>query len=195
MAAACVIACAVMPGGESAPPTDPHEAERLLIAAAQQDPRRFAELYERNFERVYAYIVRRVRDRDAAQDLTADVFHQALANLSRFEWRGVPFAAWLFRIAANAIADGANRAARERALPASDEPLSADLEETEERARLFRLVTRLPDDQRQVVAMRFAEQRSIREIAVHLGRSEGAIKQLQLRGLQKLRRWLSQPNA
>src|SRR6187549_1060207 len=81
------------------------ERERLLIEAAQKDPKRFAELYESNFERVYAFIVRRVQDRHEAEDLTSEVFQHALANLSRFEWRGVPFAVWLFRIAANAIAD------------------------------------------------------------------------------------------
>src|SRR2546421_13033851 len=66
------------------------EAERLLIEAAQRDPSRFAELYEDNFERVYAFIARRVRDRDEAEDLTSEVFHQALANRARFEWRGPP---------------------------------------------------------------------------------------------------------
>src|SRR5215467_7817988 len=81
------------------------EQERLLVEAAQKDPRRFAELYEANFERVYAFIVRRVQDRHDAEDLTAEVFHHALANIARFEWRGVPFAVWLYRIAANAIAD------------------------------------------------------------------------------------------
>src|ERR1700676_4071453 len=79
--------------------------ERELIEAAQRDRSRFAELYENNFERVYAYVARRVRDRDEAQDLTADVFHSALANLAKFEWRGAPFSAWLYRIAANAIVD------------------------------------------------------------------------------------------
>src|SRR5437879_3357868 len=75
--------------GESAVqvPANP-AAERLLIEAAQRDPSRFGDLYEYNFERVYAFIARRVGDRDTAEDLTADVFHQALANLSRFEWRG-----------------------------------------------------------------------------------------------------------
>src|SRR6185295_19075563 len=77
--------------------------EQRLVEAAQRDPSHFAELYERHFERVYAYVVRRVRDRDEAEDLTSEVFHQALAHLGRFEWRGLPFAAWLFRIAANAI--------------------------------------------------------------------------------------------
>src|ERR1051326_3039207 len=81
------------------------EHERLLIEAAQKDSGRFAELYQANFERVYAFIVRRVKDRHDAEDLTADVFHHAFENLPRFEWRGVPFAVWLYRIAANAIAD------------------------------------------------------------------------------------------
>src|SRR6266478_2365161 len=75
------------------------EQERLLIEAAQKDPSRFAALYENNFERVYAFVVRRVRDRHEAEDLTAEVFQHALANLLRFEWRGVPFAVWLYRIA------------------------------------------------------------------------------------------------
>lgn len=169
-------------------------AEQLAVEAAQKDPRCFAELYESNFERVYAFIARRVGDRDAAQDLTADVFHRALANLGRFEWRGVPFVAWLLRIAANAIADRAQRAARERDVAVLDDPEPANLEEVEQRARLFRLVDELPADQRRVVVMRFAEQKSIREIAGALGRSEGAVKQLQFRGLQNLRARLGGSN-
>jgi len=173
-----------------ATPTD----ERQLVEAAQRDPSRFAELYEANFERVYAYIVRRVYDRDEAEDLTADVFYQALANLARFEWRGVPFAAWLFRIAANAIADHSQSTARRRHMPAPAEPEQTSLEEAEHRARLFRLVNDLPADQRRVVAMRFAEQKSIREIADEIERSEGAVKQLQFRGLQHLRVRLGESN-
>jgi RNA polymerase sigma-70 factor (ECF subfamily) len=166
--------------------------ERQRIEAAQKDPGRFAELYESNFQVVYSYVARRVRDRDQAQDLTADVFHQALAHLSRFEWRGVPFAAWLLRIAANAIADHYQRAARERELPPSDGPEDPGFEEAVEAARLFRLVERLPADQRRVIVLRFAEQRSIREIARELGRSEGAVKQLQFRGLENLRLRMSE---
>src|SRR6266478_4323064 len=170
------------------------EAERLLLEAAQRDPSRFAELYEDNFERVYAFIARRVRDRDEAEDLTSEVFHQALANLARFEWRGVPFAAWLFRIAANAIVDRSKRAAKERDVPSPDPPPEVGLEEIEQRAHLFRLVERLPPDQHRVIVMRFAEQKRIREIAHELGRTEGAVKQLQLRGLQNLRARLSDRN-
>ena len=79
--------------------------DRLRIEAAQRDPSRFGELYEENFHQVYAYVARRVGDRHEAEDLTADVFREALASIRKFEWRGVPFAAWLLGIAARVIAD------------------------------------------------------------------------------------------
>ena len=151
---------------------------------------RFAELYDRHFERVYAFIARRIHRREDVQDLTADVFHQALAGLGRFEWRGAPFAAWLLRIAANAVIDRGRRLAKEHDNPASDieEIQSHDpVEQLEEQARLFRLVHALPADQRSVILARFVEQRSIREMAVQLGRTEGAVKQLQFRALKNLR--------
>lgn len=84
--------------------TEPVVDERLLIEAAQHDPSRFAELYESNFDRVYAYIARRVKERDVAEDVTSEVFHQALANIRQFEYRGLPFIAWLLGIAANVLA-------------------------------------------------------------------------------------------
>jgi RNA polymerase sigma-70 factor (ECF subfamily) len=163
--------------------------ERRLVEAAQTDPAKFGELYEIHFEKVYAFIAKRVRDRDTAEDLTSDVFHKALANLRKFEWRGAPFAAWLIKIAANAIADQSKRAARETRHP-EEPPESAvepDMDAIEHQALVFRLVDRLPADQRRVIFERFAEQRSIREIAAQWGRSEGAVKQLQFRALQNLR--------
>jgi RNA polymerase sigma-70 factor (ECF subfamily) len=175
-------------------PVAPDGDERLLIEAAQCDPTRFGALYEANVGRVFAYVARRVGDRHEAEDITAEVFHDALRNLHRFEWRGVPFAAWLLRIASNAIVDRAKRLARDRNLPEPHEPPEVSLEEVEHRARIFRLVDTLPPDQRRVIVMRFAEQKKIREIAVELGRSEGAVKQLQLRGLQILRARLSGTN-
>jgi RNA polymerase sigma-70 factor, ECF subfamily len=179
-----------------------YSAERALISAAQRERGRFAELYEANFERVYAYVVRRVRDRDAAQDITADVFHLALKSLPRFEWRGVPFAAWLYRIASNEIADrsksAAKRRAHERVYSFQESDAGSEdgsgIDEAERRGRLFKLVERLPRDQSRVITMRFAEDKSIREIAAALGRSEGSIKQLQFRGLQNLRVRLGDTN-
>ena len=169
--------------------------ERLLIEAAQKDPSRFAELYEQNFHRVYAYVARRVRDRAETQDLTAHVFHQALANLGKFKWKGSPFAAWLYRIAANAIADQAKRKLREsndQVDNLSASSTATDLEKVERSARLFRAVDTLPEDQRRVILMRFADEKSIREIAAELERSEGAVKQLQFRGLENLRNRLNE---
>src|SRR5579862_986723 len=131
--------------------------ERLLIESAKRDPRRFAELYEHNFERVYSYVVGRLRDRSEAQDVTADVFHQALANIEKFEWRGVPFAAWLYRIAANAIVDRAQRAAREESSH-QDAPDEIEVEEVEQRALVLRLVGNFPEDQSKVVGVRFVEE-------------------------------------
>jgi RNA polymerase sigma-70 factor (ECF subfamily) len=161
--------------------------ERILIEAAQQDPSRFAELYEIHFDRVYSFIARRVRDRSEAQDLTSHVFYQAMANLGRFKWRGAPFVTWLFRIASNLIANHYQRLAKNQNVPAPNSRAEADLEEVERQARLFRLVKRLPADQQRVIQMRFAEEKSIREIASELGRSEGAVKQLQFRALENLR--------
>src|SRR5260370_11347872 len=78
--------------------------ERLLIEAAQRDPTRFGDLYDSYFDRVYAYVARRVGDRTETEDLVSDVFHQALANLRRFEWRGAPLLAWAYRLAGHKIA-------------------------------------------------------------------------------------------
>ena len=166
--------------------------ERRLIEAAQSDPSRFAELYESNFHRVYAFVARRVSNRDEAQDVTAEVFHQALRNIGRFQWRGVPFAAWLLRIAANALADRWQRAARGLEVPVDEAEMEneagrTETAEVERRAMLFQLVDRLPADQRLVIMRRFVDQKSIREIAQELGRSEGAVKQLQFRALETLR--------
>jgi len=167
-------------------------SERLLVQAAQKDPARFGELYEDNFERVYAYVARRVRSRDLAEDLTSDVFHKALAALPNFDWRGVPFSAWLLRIAANVIVDQWKRgAAREIVVDPPEMAAEANLEEIGHLARLFRLVDKLPADQQRVIRMRFAEGRSMREIANELGRTEGAVKQLQFRALETLRAHVS----
>src|SRR5262249_55059726 len=184
----------------------------LLIEAAQRDPGRFAELYERNFDRVYAYIAHRVRDRDAAEDLTAEVFHQALVTLGSFEWRGVPFVAWLVGVGANGLSR------RWRGAAAQPKPLGSDvleelgdlgagshagngngnghapegfsaraIEEIEQRATIAKLVATLPDDQKLVITRRFLEHRSTREIAQEMRRTEGAVKQLQFRALESLR--------
>ena len=168
--------------------------ERLLVEAAQADPSKFDALYEQNFERIYFFVVSRVHDRTMAEDLTSEVFHKALANLPGYEWRGTPFAAWLYRIASNAIADQYKRSNREQQTdddtfdpPAPANISAKELDFVERHAFFFRLVEKLPEIQRRVVCERFIEDRSIKEIAERLSKTEGAIKQLQFRAMQSLR--------
>jgi RNA polymerase sigma-70 factor, ECF subfamily len=168
--------------------------ERLLIESAQHDRARFADVYDEYFEIIYAYIARRVQRRSEAEDVTAEVFRKALENLPRFKWTGAPFASWLFRIAGNTIVDRAKRASRETnansdesEAPAKSSP-QMDLESAERSRHLFRLLSELPEDQHRVITLRFAEEKSIREIAEELARSEGAVKQLQFRALENLRK-------
>lgn len=164
------------------------EDERTLVAAAQADPARFEPLYDRYVHRVYGFVSRRVGNRAAAEDITSAVFEQALASLPKFEWRGVPFAAWLIRIAANALTDHWRRTARESGEAPAEMPDAAEMDAIEQRAIVFQLVERLPELQRRVIELRFGEEKSIREIAAALQRSEGAVKQLQLRALENLRK-------
>jgi RNA polymerase sigma-70 factor (ECF subfamily) len=170
-------------------------AERSLIEASQQDPRRFAHLYERYFDRVYAFALARTGERARAEDVTAETFRRALQNLSSFEWRGVPFSAWLFRIAANVAVDmrpAAGEAALDQVPDRASESWEDRFIEVEEHVQLLELVKRLPNDQRQVVVLRFGQEKSIREISQQMHRSEGAIKQLQFRAVQTLRMWVSE---
>jgi len=163
--------------------------ERRLIEAAQRVPARFAELYDQNFDRVYAFFARRVASREQAQDLTSDVFHQALASIGNFKWQGAPFVAWLYGIAANVLSAHWQRLGRDPA-QLEEEWDKGAADEIERRAMLAELVDSLPPDQYRVIIQRFVQQKSIREVAQGLGRSEGAVKQLQLRALENLRQRL-----
>jgi RNA polymerase sigma-70 factor (ECF subfamily) len=162
--------------------------DQALVELAKANPDRFAGLYDRYVDRVYAYVSRRIPDRAATEDITSEVFEKALAKLDQFEWRGTPFIAWLYRIAANAIADRWRKEGGRLTETLSDVPDAGELDDIERRVMLFQLVDRLPNAQQQVIRMRFTEERSIRDIAAALGRSEGAIKQLQLRALEQLRK-------
>jgi RNA polymerase sigma-70 factor (ECF subfamily) len=174
--------------------TDPDE--RLLVEAAQLDLSRFAELYDRHFERVFAFVIRRVRiamrPRSHRERLSPRPGASAVVRVAR---RAVRRLADPHR--RECVVDRARRAGREvvdsDALPDTGALPADDLERAEESARLFRLVDALPDDQRAVIVDRFVEDRSIRETAERLGRSEGAIKQLQHRALETLRRRLRAP--
>jgi RNA polymerase sigma-70 factor, ECF subfamily len=159
--------------------------EQHLIQAAKDDPARFVDLYTLYFHRVWAYVVRRAADRAEAEDVTSEVFRRALESLGSYEWRGAPFVAWLLKIAGNTLSHRREKTGRESADPLPEvAEIDADLER---RAMLFQLVERLPWAQRRVIELRYVEERSLLEVAAELGKTEGAVKQLQRRALETLR--------
>jgi len=170
------------------------DRDRELIEAAQGDPARFLELYDCHFHRVWAFAIRRAVHRAEAEDVVSETFRRALENLKTYESRGTPFLAWLLRIAANTLADRWQKGARESNEPPPD--VAGPDEDLEQRALLYQLVERLPDTQRRVIELRYGEERSLAEVAEELGKSEGAVKQLQRRALEQLRQhWQESGNA
>jgi RNA polymerase sigma-70 factor, ECF subfamily len=162
--------------------------DRQLIEAAQADPARFVDLYQRYVDRIYVFLSRRTDNRATAEDLTSQVFEQALRTIGRFEWRGIPVSAWLFRMASNALTDYWRQRGRDTHDLPPDVPDTRELDDIERRIALYKHVERLPETQQRVIRLRFVEEKSIREVASALGRSEGAVKQLQLRALETLRK-------
>jgi RNA polymerase sigma-70 factor, ECF subfamily len=172
------------------------EAERLMIEAAQRDRAAFAPLYERYVDQIFAYAHTLTRNRELAEDVTAATFAKAIEDIPRFEWRGVPYSAWLYRVAANLVARQARRPAwvdLDAHQPVDG--LSPDLI-VEQRARADEVrvaVAGLPDDQRDAVVLRFGGDLRNREIAEIMGRSEGAVKLLTFRAITALRKQLGAP--
>ncbi len=177
---------------------EPQEHERELVERARRDPEAFGELYLRHVRSIYNYIFYRTGDPDEAEDLTSRVFLQALQHLPRFQERGLPFAAWLFRIAHNLVANWHRDRQRHPTVPLSEnghergsDRVEALLERREARERLLAAMRRLPPDRQQLLILKFVEGLSNAEIARIMGRSEGAIRVLYHRTLEALRRELS----
>ena len=172
------------------------EEERVQIEAAQRDRAAFAPLYERYVDQIYGYVLSLTKDREEAEDVTAATFAKAIEELPRFEWRGVPYSAWLYRVAANLVTRQRRRPGWVELDPylASESDDPAELAERMDRdAEVRRAVALLPTDQRQVVLLRFGGELSCREIGDVMGRSEGAVKLLTFRALTAMRRRLGAP--
>jgi RNA polymerase sigma-70 factor, ECF subfamily len=170
--------------------------EGALVAAAKRDPREFGPLYELYVDRIYRFAYRRVGTHHEAEDITAQTFQQALQALPAYEWRGLPFGAWLFRIAGNIINRRGRTSGREVAV--EDVTVFSGYEETdddpadlawrsEEAGELAEKIKQLPPDQQRVLVLKFSHGMKNREIGDLMGRSEGAIKQLVHRALVSLR--------
>jgi RNA polymerase sigma-70 factor (ECF subfamily) len=169
----------------------------LVDAARTGDADAQGELFDRYHAVIYRYALARLRSAPDAEDATAETFLSAIRAMPGFRWRGVPFEAWLFRIARSKVVDQVRRRDRvaivelrsipDPVAPASGHDPPSHVERAERSAELARALDDLPDAQRDVLIMRFLLGRSIREVADRIGRSEGAVKQLQARGLAALR--------
>jgi RNA polymerase sigma-70 factor (ECF subfamily) len=159
----------------------------------------FGVLYDRHLRRIYNYVYYRIGQKAEAEDLTERVFMQALENLPRYQNRGAPFSAWLFRIAHNLVANWHRDTGRHPSAPLDDageredqraDPFG-DALSSEEQRELREAVGRLPADRQMLLQMKFVEERSNLEIAQHMGRTEGAVKALLHRTVVTLRSDLS----
>ena len=171
-------------------------AEREQILAAQRDRAAFTPLYERYVDQIYAYAYSLTHNRELAEDVTAATFARALEELPRFEWRGVPYSAWLYRVAANLVARDRRRAGWIELSPhQTDDGIGPEeaVARLDRDAHIRAAVAELPPDQRQAVVLRFGGDMRNREIAEIMGRSEGAIKLLTFRAMTTLRRRLGAP--
>ncbi len=169
------------------------EEERLLVERAKQDPNAFGELYDRHFHQIYRFVYSRVREQTAAEDVTSEVFMKALRGIGRYQDTGRPFAAWLYQIAVNAVADR-YRAARptddideKRDLATGGPALEDFAAQREELRRIWRIVETLPVPQRTAMVLKFQEDMKIEDIAAAMGKSQGAVKLLIHRGVTKVR--------
>ena len=170
--------------------------ESLLIEQAKSDPGAFGLLYENYLQKIYNYVYYRTGNHHNAEDLTAKTFQRAMKHISRYEQRGVPFSAWLYRIAHNVVANW-HRDQSRRKVVALDELVLYQrwqqspeglVEENEEKRELLKVIRRLPADRQQLLILKFVEGMSNEAIGQIMKRSEGAIKSLYHRTLLALRK-------
>ena len=177
------------------------EQERELVERARSSTEAFAELYDHYYPRLFGYVLRRTASIEVAQDVTSEVVFKAMKNLRRFEWRGVPFSSWLFRIATHEIANHySNTRQGQFSLEEVSDSISiddcpaesdvheaeADLRRHEEYLSLHASISRLPVKYQEVITLRFFEDKQINEIAQILGKREGTVKSLLHRAVKKL---------
>ena len=175
--------------------------EKSLVRRAQQhDQEAFAQLYEEHFDKIYRYVALRIGDKMEAEDLTQQVFLKALRSISSFKWKGVPFSAWLFRIAHNQVVDYLRKKAKrvteslDGVVAASKSNPQLEVERKLDIEQLLLATERLTEAQRQVISLRFASELPIAQVAEIMGKREGAVKALQHSAIVALRKTLVTDN-
>ncbi len=166
-----------------------------LVALAGHDQDAFGEIYERYVTKIYNYVYYRTGNAQDAEDITAKVFFRAMAHIQNYEDKGVPFQAWLYRIAHNLVANFHRDESRRKIIPLDDylvQTLKTDApdriaEQNEEQAALLNAIRRLPPERQQLLILKFVHDKSNAEIGEIMNRTEGAIKSLYHRTLLALR--------
>jgi RNA polymerase sigma-70 factor (ECF subfamily) len=169
--------------------------EEILVNASQGDREAFGALYERYVERIYNYVYYRTGNLHDAEDLTARVFQRAMNHIHNYSDRGVPFSAWLYRIAHNLVANWHRDRSRRQEIPLSDVPFVPSKDErpettlvrSQDQDSLMRLIRQLPHERQTLLILKFVENLANAEIGQIMGRSEGAVKSLYHRTLLALR--------
>jgi RNA polymerase sigma-70 factor (ECF subfamily) len=176
-----------------------------LVAAAKADPEAFGALYERYVKKIYNYLYYRTGNTHDAEDLTERVFQRAMLNLEGYTSRGLPFSAWLYRIAHNLVANWHRDQGRRQMVPLNEvgaqdmaalrtEAPEALAEKHEEQESLLRVIRQMPGERQQLLILKFVDHLSNAEIGAVMHRSEGAVKSLYHRTLLALRDELQAPS-
>ncbi|MDC1195975.1 MAG: RNA polymerase sigma-70 factor (ECF subfamily) [Crocinitomicaceae bacterium] len=168
--------------------------EMMLIRRAKEDPERFGPLYTKYHEQIFRYIYQRMDDEDLAFDVTSQVFIKAMKNLHKYEYRGVPFSSWLYRIAKSELYQAFRDRKARKTVSVESMHLFEMIEEMEEddssgnKKKLFRCLSLLKDDDLQLIEMRYFEKRSYREIGEIIEITENNAKVRTFRALERLKK-------
>lgn len=174
------------------------QSEEQLIASAKSDPGAFEPLYNKYHEQIFRFIWQRVNDKDAAYDITSQVFMKAIVNIKKYEYRGVPFGSWLYQISRNELNDYYRSKKALPTLKVNDDQLETlkeefaldhfdELPSGDQNEQLIELINSLNDDAVFLIEMRYFEQRSFREISEILNITETNAKVRTYRILDKMK--------
>ncbi len=164
---------------------------------AREAEARLAGMYEEYYGKIARYVYTRIGDKTEAEDIAGEVFLKALESLNTYEERGVPMQAWLFKIAHNMVVDHLRKASTHKVVPIDVLPLDAGIdpvdiaEQNLELERVAGAMEKLTEEQREVLRLRFFGGLSSKETAIILGKSDGAVREMQRAALEKLRRLLT----
>ncbi len=171
------------------------EQDQKLVQDAQQDPQRFAVLYDKYFDQIYRYVYRRVSDKEMVQDLVSQTFYDALAHIKSFEWRGYPFSSWLYKIAHNNVLKWYREQSKAQKVNLDDINELADLtvdqkrdaSQKEKQLEVQKVLDQLEPEEREIIRLKFFEEVSNIEIAEIMGLSANHIGVKVYRTLKKVK--------